>query len=127
MEPTPHNKRTWAAKFGDAFRGVRLGMAGELSFLAHGVVTVAVVFAAASLRVSQTEWCLLTLCIVGVLVAEMFNSAIEMLAKAVDEEQNPVLGAALDIASGAVLVAAMGAVTVGVIVFVPYLWQLLSI
>lgn len=124
-ETASNTKRTWAAKFRDALRGVRLGVAGESSFLIHGMGAGLVLVAGAILRVSQTQWCLLTLCIAGVLVAEMFNSALESMAKAVDEQQNPALGAALDIASGAVLLAATGAATVGLIVFVPYLWPLL--
>jgi diacylglycerol kinase len=126
MQPTPNERRTWAAKFGGAIRGVGCGVAGESSFLVHGVAAVVVVAAAAALRVSVTEWCLLTLCIAGVLVSEMFNSALESMAKAVDQERNAALGEALDIASGAVLVAAVGSMFVGVIVFVPYLWPLLT-
>ena len=125
MDARPHDKRTWVAKFRDALRGIRLGVTGEISFLVHGTVAVAVVIAAAVLRVSLAEWCVLTLCVVGVLAAELFNSALESLAKAVDEQHNSHLGAALDIASGAVLVAALGAVIVGALVFVPHLWPLL--
>lgn len=123
-DSAPKPQRTWTAKFRDAFRGVRLGVTGESSFLIHGLVAALVVIAGAVFRVSRTEWCLLILCIAGVLVAEMFNSALESLAKAVDEEQNPALGAALDIASGAVLLAAIAAATLGAMVFLPHLWPL---
>ena len=125
MDPKPTRKRTWADKFRDAIRGVRCGVSGQSSFLVHGVATVLVLVAGTVLRVSQTEWCLLTLCITIVLTAEMFNSALELLAEAVDKEQNSVLGTALDVASGAVLVTVIGAVIVGVLVFVPHLWPLL--
>ncbi len=119
------HKRTWVSKFADAFRGVWHGVAGESSFLIHGLAAAVVVTFAGALRVAPGEWCLLALCITGVLVAELFNSALESMAKAVDEHHNPALGSALDIASGAVLVAAGGAVIVGVVIFVPYLWPLL--
>lgn len=125
MDPTPTRKRIWADKFRDAFRGVRLGVSGQSSFVVHGLVTVLVLIAGAALRVSQTEWCILVLCITNVLAVEMLNSALESLAKAVDNQYNAALGKALDVASGAVLVTALGAVTVGVMVFVPYLWPLL--
>ena len=125
MDPKPTLKRTWTDKFRDAFRGVRCGVSGQSSFLVHGVVTVLVLIAGAVLRVSLTEWCFLTICITIVLAAEMFNSALELLAETVDQQQNSVLGTALDVASGAVLVTVIGAVIVGVTVFVPYLWPLL--
>jgi len=125
MDPTPTRKRTWADKFRDAFRGVRLGVSGQSSFVVHGLVTVLVLIAGVALRVSQTEWCILVLCITNVLAVEMLNSALESLAKAVDDQYNAALGKALDVASGAVLVTAFGAATIGLMVFVPHLWSLL--
>ena len=59
---------------------------------------------------SLVEWCLLLLCIAGVLTAEMFNSALESMAKAITGESDPHLGNSLDIGSAAVLVASIGAV-----------------
>ena len=60
----------------------------------------------------------MVLCITIVLAAEMFNSALEHLARAVDRSENRHLGSALDIGSAAVLTAAMGASVVGSLVFV---------
>ena len=69
------------------------------------------------LRVGAVEWCLLLLAITLVLVAEMFNTAIEHLAKAITDEHHPRVGTALDIGSAAVLVASLGAVAIGAMVF----------
>ncbi len=113
FRPTP---RSWPQKFGDAFRGVALGMRGQASFGVHLVCAVGVIVAAAFLRASLSEWCLLLLCITVVFTAEMFNSALEYIAKAIDRRENELLAAALDIASAAVLLAALGAAVVGVIV-----------
>jgi diacylglycerol kinase len=55
------------------------------------------------------------MCVTVVLTAEMFNTAIEHLARAVTREEHPEVHDALDIASGAVLVAAIGASCVGVL------------
>lgn len=110
-------QRTWYKKFSDAFRGVWLGVRGERSFYVHLATTVVVVLLGVALRVSRLEWCLLALCIITVLVAEMFNSAIERLAKAIDEHHNPRLGDALDVGSAAVLLASIGACIVGLAVF----------
>ena len=51
------------------------------------------------LRVSLIEGCVLALCVAAVLAAELFNTAIERLAREVDREHNVNIGAALDIAS----------------------------
>jgi len=109
--------RSWFDKFADAFRGIGVGMRGQNSFGVHLAMAAAVVVMAGILRVSLVEWCLLILSIVSVLAAELFNSAIERLAREVDREHNPNVGAALDIASGAVLMAAIGAAAVGSLIF----------
>ena len=70
---------------------------------------------------SLVEWCLIVLCIAGVLAAEMFNSALESMAKAITSENNPHVGRSLDIGSAAVLTASIGAATVGAIIFLPRL------
>ncbi|MCI0360517.1 MAG: diacylglycerol kinase [Planctomycetaceae bacterium] len=110
-------RRSWFEKFADAFRGIGAGMRGQGSFRVHLGMAVAVVALARILRVNLVEWCLLILCIAAVLAAELFNSAIERLAREVDREHNPNVGAALDIASGAVLLAALGAAIVGCLIF----------
>jgi diacylglycerol kinase len=63
------------------------------------------------------EWGIVGLCMIVVLVAELFNTALEELAKAVEPAFNPHIRDALDVASAAVLVAALGAVALGALVF----------
>lgn len=114
----PHSPdRTWSQKFSDAFRGTKRGIRGQSSFFIHFFVAASVVMAALALGATLTEWCLLTLCIAGVLTAEMFNSALESLAKAVTDQPHVDVGNALDIGSAAVLIAALGSSLVGAIIF----------
>jgi len=115
--PDP-TRRTWSQKFRDAVRGVAIGVAGQSSFRIHLLFAVLVTGAAIALRVSLLEWCLLLLCITAVLVAEMFNSALEWLAKAVSLEYDHQIGNALDIGSAGVLLAALGASVAGTLIFV---------
>ncbi len=109
--------RTWKTKFANAFRGLREGVRGGSSFAAHFVTTLAVIAAAAALRMSVIEWCILLMCITGVLAAEYFNTALEAMARAITNETDPHVRDALDIASGAVLTAAFGSVAVGAVLF----------
>ncbi len=109
--------RPWKQKFADAFRGLREGIRGGSSFAAHLVVTLAVIVAAALMRMSVSEWCILLLCVTGVLAAEYFNTALEEMARAITKETEPHVRNALDIASGAVLTAAIGSVSVGAVLF----------
>ena len=119
-------ERSWIHKFSDAFRGVKAGVRGQSSFFVHFFIAAVVVAAGAVLRVSLIEWCLLLLCIAGVLTAEMFNSALESMAKAITGESDPHLGNSLDIGSAAVLLASLGAAVVGTLIFANRLGMLLG-
>lgn len=116
--------RSWRAKFRDAFRGLWRAFRSERSFVVHLPMAAAVAIAAVVLRVSLTEACLLGLCVTIVLAAEVFNTALEQLARAVDRQPNENLAAALNTASGAVLMTALGAAAVGGAIFVHRLGEL---
>ncbi|MCE5266279.1 MAG: diacylglycerol kinase [Planctomycetaceae bacterium] len=117
MPPDPSFvQRSWFRKFRDAFRGIVVGVHGQSSFQVHLAVGVSVVAAGIALHVTLVEWCILALCITGVLTAEMFNSSLESMAKAITGESDPHLGNSLDIASAAVLVASIGSAIVGAVI-----------
>ena len=65
------------------------------------------------LRVSLIEWCVLAGAIGAVLAAEVINTSIEMLAKAVTREFDPFVRDALDIASAGVMVTVITAAVIG--------------
>lgn len=113
-------RRTWLQKFADAARGMAAGMRCQASFAVHLPMAVAVVVLAALLRVSWIEACALVLCIAVVLAAELFNSALERLAQAITSEYSEDVRVGLNIASGAVLMAALGTAVVGLMIFVPH-------
>jgi len=116
FQPPFQHPRGWIAKFALAFRGIVVGVRQQNSFLVDIPVAMTVVALAWFLGADRVEWCLLLLCIAMVISAELFNSAIEKLARAVTREENPHIRDALDIASGAVLVVAISAAAVGVVV-----------
>jgi len=122
-----NGRRTWQRKFADAFRGCSRAFRSQSSFAVHVTVAVVVVAAAALFRVTAAEWCLLSLAIGGVLVAEVFNTALESLARGPGSRRHPRLRDALDMASAAVLVAAATAAVVGCFVFGPRLCALVGI
>ncbi len=110
-------RRRWRGKFGDALRGMKLGIRGHSSFSVHFFFAALVVAAAVVLRCGLVEWCLLVGCIGVVLAAELFNSAIETICHGLDEATRVRVRPALDIAAGAVLVVSAAAALVGVLIF----------
>ncbi len=115
--PFEPRSNSWASAFRRAARGVAWGVRSQRNFKVHLPIAIAVVIAAAVLGATLVEWCLLLLAIAIVLAAELFNTAIEHLARAVTREQHEELRNALDTASGAVLLASAGAAAVGAVIF----------
>jgi len=109
--------RRLPARLGYAFRGVLAAVRLDQAFVEHLVCAGLVIAAGIVLRVNLVEICLLALCITAVVAAEMFNTAIEQLAKAIHPEQSPLIGTSLDIAAGGVLIASLGAALVGLGIF----------
>jgi diacylglycerol kinase len=124
VPPALKRRRSWRAKFGDAFRGLKVGVRGHSSFFVHFFVATVVIAAAATLTVGYVRWCILIACITAVITVELFNSAIEILCRVMEVEMRPNGKAPLDIASGAVLSVSIGASIIGTIVFVTRLIEL---
>jgi diacylglycerol kinase len=93
-------------------------MRGERSFAVHVPMTIAVGIAAVCFRLSLVEACILGLCVSLVLMAEVFNTALEFMSREVSRDERPGIAAALDMASGAVLIASIGAAAVGGAIFI---------
>ena len=86
----------------------------------HAVATALVCTAGGAYRLAPGEWCAIVLAIVAVWMAEGLNTALELLADATSPEFHPLIGQAKDVAAGAVLLAALGAVLIGLLVFGPH-------
>lgn len=82
--------------------------------------TAMVVIAGWLLGINSLEWCLLTLSIVIVWVSEALNTAFEFLCDVASPEFHPLVKKSKDVAAGAVLVSAVGAMVIGLIIFIPY-------
>ena len=103
--PAKKPPRPWRHKFGDALRGLKLGIRGHSSFSVHFFFAALVVTAAIVLRCGLEQWCLLLGCIGFVLAAELFNSA------------KSRVWPCLDIGAGAVLLASLTAAIIGTAIF----------
>ena len=104
-----------------AGRGIWTLLRSQHNSWIHAAATLAVVAAGIALEISRTEWLALVLTMTLVWSAEAFNTALEFLCDAVQPESHPLIEKAKDVAAGAVLLCALGALAVGVLVFAPHL------
>jgi len=117
--------RARAASLAHAWLGVVVVVRSQPNARIHLAATVAVVAAGFAFGVSRLEWGLLVLAMAAVGSAEGLNTAVEILADVVSPAPHPAVRRAKDVAAGAVLLAAAGALVVGVLVFGPRLVGLL--
>lgn len=117
MHPTTKPRRRWRDKFAEAARGVQLGVRGHSSFSVHFFFAALALTASAVLSLDVWEWCVVLLCVGGVITAELVNSAVETLFHGLDPESKARIHGCLDIAAGAVLVAGLTAAVIGTLVF----------
>ena len=103
-----------------AGRGLRTLLATQHNAWIHGAATLRVVAAALGFRLGRMEWLALILTLVSVWTAESLNTAFEFLCDAASPEFHPLVEKAKDVAAGAVLICALGAVAVGELVFAPH-------
>ncbi len=111
--------RKRAKSFKYAWNGIRMLFGNEANAGIHLFVATLVVIFGFIFNLSPVEWCLIALCIVGVFMAEGMNTALEKICDKVSPEYNKLIGASKDIAAGAVLLYVIGAVIVGLIIFIP--------
>lgn len=106
----------WRNKFAYALRGMAVAFRQEDSFAVHLPVGFTVLAYGSMIGLERVEWLLLVLCVAVVITAELFNSALERIASVATHEVDPTVRDALDMASGAVLTASVGAAVVGLVV-----------
>ena len=86
----------------------------------HAAATVVVVIAGVYLGLTRVEWCLIILAIISVWTAEALNTAFEFLTDVASPEFHPLAAKAKDVAAGAVLIAAIGSVFIGILILGPH-------
>lgn len=121
-----HQGGSWFRKFSNAFRGIGISLVSQSSFWVHVPVSVGVGVLGWWLGVSVFEGFVLGLCVGLVMIAEMLNTAIEYLAKEITDEFSENVRDGLDVASGAVLLSAVVAATIGAWILVPRVWAVVS-
>lgn len=103
-----------------AFRGIGTLLRTQMNARIHLVAIVFVITAGFLVGLNLGEWALISLAVTIVLSAEAMNSALEFLADHTAPEWHDSVQKAKDLAAGSVLLAAAGAMAVGLLVFIPH-------
>ena len=109
------------ASFGHALLGIARLLQTQANARIHLMASTGVVGLGLWLPLTRTDWALLVFAMGGVWVAEALNTALETVVDLVSPEWHALARDAKDIAAGAVLLATLVAVAVGLLVLVPAL------
>lgn len=105
-----------------AFSGLWYALRTQRSMRIHLAVASAVTIAGLWLGLSADQWAVLALTSGFVLLSEMINTVVEKLVDLVCPDYHPLAKIVKDVMAGAVLLAAIVAVIVGLLVLGPPLW-----
>lgn len=104
---------------GFALKGAIKLATTEHSVMVQSSIAVLLVIAGFYFEISREEWMFQTLAIGLVLSVEGLNTAVEKVADFIHPEFHEKIGFIKDIAAGAVFFAAMTAIVIGCIIYIP--------
>jgi diacylglycerol kinase (ATP) len=104
---------------GFALKGAIKLITTEHSIMVQSTLAVGLIIAGFYFNISHEEWMFQTLAIGLVLSIEGLNTAVEKVADFIHPEFHQKIGFIKDIAAGAVFFAAMTAIAIGLMIYIP--------
>jgi len=111
--------RTWVKSANLAIEGIIYAVKTQRHMRLHLFATLAALMLGLVLNITRTEFILLCMAILLVLVTEMLNTAIETTVDLISAEYHPMAKNAKDVAAGVVLIASMGSLMLGYLILYP--------
>ncbi|HKB88869.1 MAG TPA: diacylglycerol kinase family protein [Patescibacteria group bacterium] len=116
-----NSKHSLFTSFKFAFEGLKSAFIKGRNFRIQIAATVLVFILGLIFNLSSLEWLDLVVVITLVLILELINTSIEAMVDLVSPEIHEKAKLAKDVAAGAVFIASVGSVIIGVLVFLPKL------
>jgi diacylglycerol kinase len=100
-----------------AFEGLFHALLNEANFRIQVIIVILSVIGGIYLNISIAEWCVLTLSMGFLLMAEMINTVVEEFIDHIIKEESPVAKIIKDLGAGFVFVAALTALIILTLIF----------
>ena len=102
-----------------AAKGFWILVTSENSIIAQVIIAIIMTIVGFVMQISATEWMFQIFAIGLILVAESLNTAIEKMADFIHPDYHKQIGRIKDISAGAAFFAAIFAVIIGLIIYIP--------
>ncbi len=109
-----------------ATKGIMYTFRNEVNFRIQCFVGLFILIISFVLHMRVYEQIILAMMIAFVMVLELLNTTIEMFLDLLKPRLSPHVEMVKDIMAGAVLIASIGSIIVGAIIFIPYIVELVS-
>lgn len=103
-----------------AGRGLVLAYKSEPNMRRHLALALIVIILGALCRLTRLEWAIVLAAITLVVVCELMNTALEYLVDLLKPRLHHQVSAVKDVSAAAVLAASLGALILGIIIFLPH-------
>jgi len=108
-----------------ALFGLKHILKREQNFRIQLIIAIVVIGFGVYVKLSKTEWIAIIILISAVLILEIINSSLEQVIDIIKPRLHGQVKVVKDMMAAAVLVAAVSACVVGLIIFYPYLVEII--
>ncbi len=109
-----------------ALRGIFHVLSQELSFRVQVFAALVVIAFMLVFPLASWERVILSLLIAGVLILEIMNTIVERIVDTFKPRIHPVVGEIKDMMAAAVLIVSLVAAIIGILIFWPYVWEVVK-
>ena len=107
-----------------ALHGIEVVIEEERNARIIFLIGLIVIIAGIYFNLSSGEFAILIIVTVGVFVCEVFNTLVENILDIVNPEYDKKIKILKDISSSAVLLSSIGAVAIGILIFLPKIFNI---
>jgi diacylglycerol kinase (ATP) len=123
----PQRSRSRLSSFRHAFSGLGYVIRTQRNAWIHATITLTVILLGLWLGLERYDWALIMIAICFVWLAEIINTALEAITDLASPEQHPLARVGKDVGAGAVLLASITAVILGLLILLPPFLEKLNI
>ena len=109
-----------------AIRGLRYVIRNERNFRIELIIAIFVIFLALVFNIKIWEFIVVIFLITWVLITELMNTVVERVVDILEPRVHPFARLIKDIMAGVVLTSSVMSVIVGLLIFLPYVYNLLN-